>query len=72
MTETDPYEGEPAEETLPSKPPLDIPDEDAEEPEEAPVPDEAFLPPEEADADETVDNAEQDNGDQAPPAEATP
>lgn len=67
MTETtggpDPYEGEPAEEDLPDKPPIeDMPDEDedppTEEEEAAAEAEIEFLDPATAEQDDSVDNAE--------------
>src|SRR4051812_26801070 len=47
------------------KPPLEIPDDDGQDPGEEPVPDEEFMHPEHAAGDETVDDAE--NDDRPPP-----
>jgi hypothetical protein len=64
MTETpDPYAGEPAEESLPPKPPID-PDADAleeyEDPGEEDLDEELFMPAGKAADDDTVDDAETD------------
>lgn len=62
MTDVDPKNaGEPAEDDLPPKPPVEVPEgaEDLDvDPEE--VEDDAYLSPEEARNDETVDDAEDD------------